>query len=1109
MPFQEAPLIDPALRPLLIRTATSAIYLKVSEGQRFVARLLAADSPAGDDTTYCGDGSHSHDDVDNEGDERDSDARTGLVDAVHAALLSMLPVVRKSRATAVGTVYVHAWKAMGSDRFAPFLEDIVTKATHAATDPLATNIRTVLSAFHANKRIAGMDAMLHAVYTPILFRSLHVANPLVRRNASIILADAFPIHNPAMPIVELEATLGEQCKKIHSLLQDPAPLVRVAAVEGACRVLGLLWEIVPYGTAKRIIDVITGKLAFDKTSSNVRIAVCDGLRFMLDNHQTHPLLSVALRRLGNLLHDKIDRVRIAFLDLLITLKAKRILSARYFDVAPVDDFVLRLSFDVPAVTTRVMQLLVSSYFPLERKNKTPEQIAASQVRACLEIINQGHEAAITFYSNLSMYVPPGPLVEFCLRLASVALIDDDDIAAGTGSSRHLVGGSPSNRRRRGRSPRRQICTAPAGAAPSAGTNSVIDRRGTMLGIIANILKSIKPSLAKPGNADLRTCVIEIFGGGSLSPLLISRGYSTKTRVGAMMIAASMPASIVTPVVSIWRHQLAGVFNSCCGIGGNSNVDTEHLRGLLYCGLSWGDSNVLGDIMSSWADIGLSGRSFATSIVTASKRTKRGSKPLLDQSTCTGAPSEKNLIGAAGALLCVCKELVEDDALRSLLVAVISDECDKKGAEVAKSSANAVEWTDERNITGGLRVVFAATRGAIAVLDSFIEDDQVGTDDNDHGQSGPATALACLASAMRLSVVIALSSSDFGSTGAQFNLLEVLQWASGKELLSSAFRAKGYEFGSALTNVVVTLATDAAALGILSSAVGVKYLSRFVSHVAEQCANELHHHEQLRFALSALTAAYHLMQPSVFSLPVDDAVKGPSLPPRASVDVDSLVSTAADMLSTCSLGDEVASNEIDTSVSRFTDVLLAYCYPDDGTGLDYCGAAAAALARPLATSFSRDSNTPLVTLLSRSVVALADKPRRGAPPTCAASIVTSIAAVLCTSSHVDAAKFVDCIASALAESIHTNVSSSDLSTVGRVCAELDTWLCNLTSVISVDTASDAATKDTLGRAGRAVECLKGLLPIKGQAIAENILGADADGYATAMMPGSTGTVSACI
>ena len=49
---------------------------------------------------------------------------------------------------------------------------------------------------HQQKRQRGVDQMLLRLYEPILWRSLKVANPHVRRNAATLFVEAFPLQDP-------------------------------------------------------------------------------------------------------------------------------------------------------------------------------------------------------------------------------------------------------------------------------------------------------------------------------------------------------------------------------------------------------------------------------------------------------------------------------------------------------------------------------------------------------------------------------------------------------------------------------------------------------------------------------------------------------------------------------------------------------------------------------------------------------------------------------------------------------------------------------------------------------------------------------------------------
>jgi hypothetical protein len=85
------------------------------------------------------------------------------------------------------------YKQVGSWSLRHCLQDLMQAALLASTPALAAALRQVLGGLHSQKRVAGVDAMLLRLYRPILFRALGAANAAVRRNALLLLLDAFPL----------------------------------------------------------------------------------------------------------------------------------------------------------------------------------------------------------------------------------------------------------------------------------------------------------------------------------------------------------------------------------------------------------------------------------------------------------------------------------------------------------------------------------------------------------------------------------------------------------------------------------------------------------------------------------------------------------------------------------------------------------------------------------------------------------------------------------------------------------------------------------------------------------------------------------------------------
>ena len=65
--------------------------------------------------------------------------------------------------------------------------------------------------------------------------------------------DAFPLQNPDASAVEVADLLQKQLDILQTLLVDPDPHVRIAAIVGVCRILTVYWEAVPLGVIKAYI----------------------------------------------------------------------------------------------------------------------------------------------------------------------------------------------------------------------------------------------------------------------------------------------------------------------------------------------------------------------------------------------------------------------------------------------------------------------------------------------------------------------------------------------------------------------------------------------------------------------------------------------------------------------------------------------------------------------------------------------------------------------------------------------------------------------------------------------------------------------------------------
>eukprot|EP00123_Amoebidium_parasiticum_P016085 comp23283_c1_seq1/m.38138 comp23283_c1_seq1/g.38138 ORF comp23283_c1_seq1/g.38138 comp23283_c1_seq1/m.38138 type:complete len:1190 (-) comp23283_c1_seq1:438-4007(-) len=369
-----------------------------------------------------------------------------LTKELHAAIKTQL---HKSNATKYGEIIFKAWKNAAEpvveciERHV--IQDLMHHAIHAAKNPadgkgeIGSALRQLLGYLHSQKKQKGVDEMLLRLYNPILWRALKVANPLVRANASYLLIDAFPLHNPEGRRRETDELLQKQFDTLATLLKDTDAAVRAHAVGGVCHVLKEFWELIPIETTSELLEVLVNDLAYDASSPAVRLAVCEGMNNLLSNPLAIPSLKVALPRLGPLIHDTSETVRLALVKVLLAVRDIR--GIRFWDVVALDSLILRLDRDGDKMADLLTRLLLNTYFPQDKPDK--------HIVRCVLLLELGRGAARRFYMHLPRHVNSGVLIGFLLQLtASLAQSADRAVTAVANASKESGKGQKRGKKRK-------------------------------------------------------------------------------------------------------------------------------------------------------------------------------------------------------------------------------------------------------------------------------------------------------------------------------------------------------------------------------------------------------------------------------------------------------------------------------------------------------------------------------------------------------------------------------------------------------------------------------------------------------------------------------------
>ncbi|CAL9698109.1 unnamed protein product [Knipowitschia caucasica] len=348
-----------------------------------------------------------------------------LIGLIHSTIKNQLEFFNKKTLAHITEIYFRAWRKASGD-FQKEIESVCVQDLMQnaillhRTSPVYSKVRQIVSYFHLRNGIQQVGKMLFNLYKPILWKALNAPNCEVRANATLIFTEAFPIHDPD-DAKTLDAAVQKQIDTAMTLLEDPHPLVRSNAILGVCKILGRCWELFPPIIITDFLKKML-ELATDTSSADVRCSVFKCMTIVLDNALSHPVLEKLLPNMKNSLHDTSEKVRTAFVDMLIKVKAVR--AAKFWDVCHMDHLLARLATDTLCVSKRIVNLLFKSFFPVNESDK-------EWCCRCITLIQMNPMAARRFYQYAIKHTAPTNLVKLMLAIRRVLnnyVKADDDVS---------------------------------------------------------------------------------------------------------------------------------------------------------------------------------------------------------------------------------------------------------------------------------------------------------------------------------------------------------------------------------------------------------------------------------------------------------------------------------------------------------------------------------------------------------------------------------------------------------------------------------------------------------------------------------------------------------
>ncbi|NXJ98651.1 CNDG2 protein, partial [Corythaixoides concolor] len=369
------------VKDLLLQCFMSVKHIKKEEGRRFLSFLFSWN--------------------------------VNFIKMIHGTVKNQLQFFPRSLMEYISEVYFRAWKKVSGEFLAIFEDNCIQDFMHHGihlprSSSVHSKVREMLSYFHKQSKVRqGVEEMLYRLYQPILWRALKARNSEVRSNAAFLFVDAFPVRDPSFNTEEMDNEIQKQFEELFSLLEDPHPVVRSTGILGVTQITSKYWEMIPPTILADLLKKLTGELACDIASADVRCSVFKCLPIILENKLSHPLLEQLLPAVKHSLHDSSEKVRVAFVDMLLKIKATK--AAKFWQICPMEHLLTRLEVDSRPVSRRIVNLLFNSFFPINH----PEDVWCER---CVTLIQMNSAAARKFYQYAYEYTAPTNIAKLMLTI---------------------------------------------------------------------------------------------------------------------------------------------------------------------------------------------------------------------------------------------------------------------------------------------------------------------------------------------------------------------------------------------------------------------------------------------------------------------------------------------------------------------------------------------------------------------------------------------------------------------------------------------------------------------------------------------------------------------
>ena len=170
-----------------------------------------------------------------------------------------------------------------------------------------------------------INLICYNLWKGIIFSALESENMNVRYNSIRLFHEVYPIADDSLPSNELQQIMQLQHDTLAKLMVDECPLIRVKALETVTSVLTTVWDTMLPAVIIQFLKIWILRLTFDSSSVVVRTNAYNCLARLIKNQDlSHPLLEGLISTISHGIHDANDKVRSAFMNVLLEIKETKI-----------------------------------------------------------------------------------------------------------------------------------------------------------------------------------------------------------------------------------------------------------------------------------------------------------------------------------------------------------------------------------------------------------------------------------------------------------------------------------------------------------------------------------------------------------------------------------------------------------------------------------------------------------------------------------------------------------------------------------------------------------------------------------------------------------------